>query len=59
MGKPIYYLWENDFPTREELDAAKEKFRKTGFRAVIFLEGHKSRNIHEGMKSVIQNHIRE
>lgn len=59
MGKPVYYLWENDFSTREELDAAKEKFRKLGFRVVICLAGQKSRNIHEGLKAIIRNHTRE
>ena len=54
LNKPVYYLWKNDFSTQEEFEAAKEKYRKLGFRIVTYLDGPGT--IHEGLKALIGNH---
>lgn len=56
MSKPTYYLWKNDFSSQEALETAKEAYRKQGFRIVTYLDGAKDKNIHDGLKAVIQNH---
>lgn len=56
MHKPTYYLWKNNFSSQEEFEAAKEKYRKLGFRVVTYVDGKKNQNIHDGLKAVIQNH---
>ncbi len=56
MSKPTYYLWKNDFSSQEELESAKDKYRKLGFRVVTYLDGPTDKNIHDGLKAVIRNH---
>lgn len=56
MRKPTYYLWKNDFTSQEEFEAAKEKYKKLGFRVVACIDGRPGQNIHEGLKAVIKNH---
>lgn len=57
MNKPTYYLWKNDFSSQEEYEKAKEKYRNLGFRVVSYLDGRNDKNIHDGLKAVIKNHI--
>lgn len=57
MNKPTYYLWKNDFSSQEEYEKAKEKYRNLGFRVVSYLDGQNDKNIHDGLKAVIKNHI--
>lgn len=56
MNKPTYYLWKNDFSSQEELETTKEQYKKLGFRVVTYLDGQKEKDIHDGLKAVIQNH---
>lgn len=57
MKKPTYYLWKCDFSTQEDLESAKEIYSKSGFRVVTYQDGQKQKDIHEGLKAVIKNHI--
>ncbi len=59
MGKPTYYLWRNDYPTQETFEQAKEKYRKLRFRVVTYLDGQDEKNIHDGLKAIIKNHIND
>ncbi len=59
MSKPTYYLWKNDFSSQEEFETTKETYRKLGFRVVTFLEGQEEKDIHEGLKAVIKNHVKD
>ncbi len=56
MSKPTYYLWKNNFTSQEEFQAAKEKYRKLGFRVVAYIDGPTDKNIHNGLKNIIKNH---
>ena len=57
MNKPTYYLWRNDFSSQQEFEEAKVLFLNLGFRVVVFLDGNSEKNIHDGLKSLIKNHI--
>lgn len=57
MNKPTYYLWRNDFSSQQEFEEAKVLFLNLGFRVVVFLDGSSEKNIHDGLKSLIKNHI--
>ena len=57
MSKPTYYLWRNDFSSQEEFDEARVQFLNLGFRVVVFLDGSSKKNIHDGLKELIKNHI--
>ena len=57
MNKPTYYLWRNDFSSQQEFEEAKVQFLNLGFRVVVFLDGSSEKNIHDGLKSLIKNHI--
>ena len=59
LMKPTYYLWRTDYPSLEDFEADKEKYRKLGFRIVTFADGQPDKNIHTGIKALIQNHIKE
>ncbi len=56
MHKPTYYLWKKDFSSEAEWKTVKETYRKLGFRVVTFLDGPEDKNIHDGLKAVLQNH---
>lgn len=56
MAKPTYYLWRNDFSTQEEFEVVKECFTRIGFRVVTYLDGPQEKDIHNGIKTLIQNH---
>lgn len=57
MSKPPYYLWRNEFQTSQEFEKEREKYRRLGFRVITFLDGKLDKDINEGMKAVIGNHI--
>ena len=57
MSRPTYYLWKNDFPTREDFEAAKKLYCELGFRVVTYQDGQNQKDIHEGLKAIIKNHI--
>lgn len=59
LKKPTYYLWKTDFPTCEEFEKVREKYIKIGFRVVTFQDGRADRDINEGMKAVIKNHMQD
>lgn len=59
MNKPTYYLWKTDFPTEAEFHQAKKKYTDFGFRVVTYLDGNNQKDIHSGIKSLIQNHLNE
>lgn len=56
MHKPTYYLWKTDFHTEDEFNQTKEKYRNLGFRVVTYLDGNNQKDIHSGIKALIQNH---
>ena len=41
----------------EELEQVKNYWTSLGFRTVTFLDGSSSKDINEGLKAVIKNHI--
>ncbi|MGE9975307.1 hypothetical protein ACQRAS_04725 [Coprococcus catus] len=57
MSKPTYYLWRNDFSSQEEFDEARVQLLNLGFRVVVFIDGSSKKNIHDGLKALIKNHI--
>ena len=59
LQKPTYYLWRTDYTSSEDFEADKEKYRKIGFRVVTFADGQPDKNIHNGIKALIRNHIKE
>ncbi|WP_418462581.1 hypothetical protein [Frisingicoccus sp.] len=59
MRKPTYYLWRNDFSTQEEFEEVKEKYRNFGFRVVSYFDGRDKNSIHDGLKAIIKNHLKE
>jgi hypothetical protein len=52
-------LWRTDYTSSEDFEADKEKYRKIGFRVVAFADGQPDKNIHNGIKALIRNHIKE
>lgn len=57
MNRPTYYLWKTKDTTQEEYEAAKALYSKLGFRVVTFQEGDGQKDIHEGLKAMIKNHM--
>lgn len=57
MKKPTYYLWRDDYSSLEEYTKMKEKYTRMGFRVVTFKDGPADRDIQEGIKALIKNHI--
>ena len=57
MHKPPYYLWRSDFSSQEEFEAEHQKYAKTGFRVVTFLDGSSDADIHDGIRALIRNHL--
>ena len=57
MNKPTYYLWKADFRTEEEFTRTKDAYIDLGFRVVTYLDGSAKKDIHCGMKALIQNHL--
>jgi hypothetical protein len=57
LKKPTYYLWRDDYATQEEYINEKKRYTRMGFRVVTFIDGPKDRDINEGIKAVIKNHI--
>lgn len=59
MGKPTYYLWKSSSQTLEEYESQKDMYTKLGFRVVTFQDGQADTDIHDGLKSLIRNHIND
>jgi len=57
FSKPTYYLWKTEDISFEELDEQKKYWMSLGFRVVTFLDGNDNKDIHEGLKAVIKNHL--
>lgn len=57
MKKPVYYLWKNDFPTPEDYEAAKQMYQDSGFRVVTYQDGPRAKEILEGLRAIITNHM--
>lgn len=56
MARPAYYLWKSDFPNEDALSKEKKKYTDFGFRVVVYQDGPKENNIHDGLKALIKNH---
>jgi len=59
LRKPTYYLWKSSSQTQEEYERQKKMYIKLGFRVVTFQDGQADADIHEGLKSLIRNHIND
>lgn len=57
ISKPTYYLWKTADMSQEELEEQKKYWMSLGFRIVTFLDGNSNKDIHEGLKAVIKNHL--
>ncbi|WFR55913.1 hypothetical protein QA584_20155 [Anaerocolumna sp. AGMB13025] len=57
ISKPTYYLWKTEDMSQEELEEQKKYWMSLGFRIVTFLDGNSNKDIHEGLKAVIKNHL--
>ena len=57
MSKPTYYFVKKEFPTQKEYEVVKELYRKLGFRVVTYVDGQREKEIQEGLKLVIKNHM--
>lgn len=57
MSKPTYYLVKKEFSTQKEYEEAKELYSKLGFRVVTYVGGQNEKEIQEGLKLVIKNHM--
>lgn len=55
--KPTYYLWKTKDTSDFEIDNLKKFWISLGFRVVVFIDGDSEKDIHEGLKAVIRNHI--
>lgn len=58
MSKPTYYFWRTAFQTEEEFIRTKTKYEGLGFRVVIYLDGSDEKDIHDGIRALIQNHLK-
>ncbi len=56
LRKPTYYLWRNDFSSRQEFETAREQYINIGFRVVAFLDGPADADIHTGIRAFLKNH---
>lgn len=59
MRKPGYCLWRNDFSSREECETVKKMLTGMGFRVVIYFDGPDHKNIHDGIKLMIKNYLKD
>lgn len=59
MNKPTYYLWKADYATEEDFLRTKERYTNLGFRVVTYLDGDAKKDIHSGIKALIQHHLNE
>ncbi len=57
--KPTYYLWRNGNGTEDLLEEQKEQLLKYGFRVTILRNGCKSKDIDNGIKALLNNHIND
>lgn len=55
--KPTYYLWKSKDSKEEEIEQLKKHWTSLGFRVVIFIDGDMGKDINEGMKEIIRNHL--
>ncbi|WMJ89340.1 hypothetical protein [Anaerocolumna sp. MB42-C2] len=56
-SKPTYYIWKTDEMKQEEYEYIKNYWTSLGFRTVTFVDGSSNKDINEGLKAVIKNHI--
>lgn len=56
-SKPTYYIWKTEEMKEEEFQQIKKYWTSLGFRTVTFLDGSSDKEIKEGLKAVIKNHI--
>ena len=56
LKRPTYYLWKNDFSREEDYKKVKERYARSGFRVVTYVDGQREKDIHEGLKTIIKNH---
>ena len=59
MNRPAYYLWKTDFATQEEFEKTKDRLQGVGYRVVTYIDGDAGKDIHEGLKAVIRNHMQQ
>ncbi len=57
MRKPTYYLVRNEFATQKDYEVAKELYSKLGFRVVTYVGAQDKKEIQEGLKAIIKNHM--
>ncbi len=57
VSTPTYYLWKTEEMREEVWEELKQHWSSLGFRIVTFLDGNSNKDIHEGLKAVIQNHL--
>jgi len=57
MKKPVCYLWKKDFTSSKKFEETKKGLVSQGFRVVTYQDGDPQKDIHEGLKAVICNHI--
>lgn len=55
-SKPTYYLWKTNEMSDEELEEQKQYLNSLGFRTVTFRDGNCKKDIHMGLKRIINNH---
>lgn len=56
-GKPTYYLWKNGNSPEDTIEKQKEQLLKYGFRVTILNDGSINKDINNGMKALIRNHM--
>ena len=56
-SKPTYYIWKTEEMNEKEFKRIKDYWTSLGFRTVTFLDGSSNKDINEGLKAVIKNHI--
>lgn len=57
MRKPTYYIWCSAATPPEEIARQKNLYAELGFRVVTFFDGDIHKDINDGLKALIKNHI--
>lgn len=57
--KPTYYLWKDGNSPEERIEKQKEQLLKYGFRVTILKNGSTSKDINNGIKALLNNHIND
>lgn len=56
-GKPTFYLWESSDTPADIIERKKKQLLTYGFRVTVLKNGPIGKEINQGIKAFINNHI--